>query len=138
AAADAAGARLAGVRRGRDPLAALRRRVLALPRLLLPSLAAFGRPTDHRRLGLAVDPPAGLWGGLPDRAGGCPPPTPVGGHRPDRRRTDPRAAWASPGQRDGAAVCVRRRLRLRPAHLGPRRRAGRGAGAAALGSLLLR
>ena len=41
-------------------LAALRRRMLARARLLLPSLAPFGRPADHRRLGLAVDLPAQL------------------------------------------------------------------------------
>src|SRR5919198_340521 len=40
--------------------------------------------------------------------------------------------------RGGAAVRVRCRLRLRPAHLGPDRAAGGGAGAAARGPLLLR
>src|SRR4029453_17144673 len=38
----------------------------------------------------------------------------------------------------GAMVCVRRRLRLRPAHLGPGRPAGGGAGAAQVRPLLLR
>ena len=42
---------------------------------------------------------------------------PDGRHRPDRRRADPRAARPPARRRARAAVRVRRRLRLRPAHL---------------------
>jgi hypothetical protein len=93
---------------------------------------------DHCRLGLPVDLPAQLRAGLLDRPGGCPPPAPVGGHRPDRRGTDPGAAGTAAGQPGRAAVGVRRRLRLRPAHPGPRPCARSGAGAAARRPLLLR
>jgi hypothetical protein len=59
--------RPAGVRGRHDHLAALRRRVLARARLLLPPLAPFGRPADHRRLGLPVDHPGQLRPRLLDR-----------------------------------------------------------------------
>src|SRR5215216_1090672 len=56
----AAGRRPAGVRGRCHDLAALRRRMLAKPWLLLPSLAPLGRPADRRRLGVSVDRAAGL------------------------------------------------------------------------------
>ena len=60
-----AGRRPAGLRRRRDHLATLRRRVFARARLLLPSLAAFGRPADHRRLGLSSGSPSSALTGTP-------------------------------------------------------------------------
>ena len=116
--------RPAGVRGGRDHLAALRRRVLTGARLLLPSLAPFGRPADHRRLGLPVDRPAQLRPRLLDRPGRRAPAAPLGRHRPDRRRQIRALLGTAARRRAGAAVCVRRRLRLGPAHPGP----GRGTG----------
>ena len=130
--------RPAGVRGGCDHLAALRRRMLPKPRLLLPPLAPLGRPADRRRLGLAVDRPARLRPRLLDRPRRRGAAAPVGRHRPHHRRADPRAACASPGQRGGAAVRLRRRLRLRPAHPRPGRAAGRAAGTAPIRSPLLR
>ena len=133
----AATRRPAGVRRGCDHLAALRRRVLARARLLLPPLAALGRPADHRRLGLPVDRPAQLRPRLLDRPGGRPPAAPAGRHRPDRRRADPRAAGRLPADGpvplfvfDGGYDSAQLTLDLAEA--------GRGAGAAALRPLLLR
>jgi hypothetical protein len=110
--------RPAGVRGGGDHLAALRRRVLARARLRLPSLAALGRPAEHRRLGLPGDRPAQLRPRQLDRPGRRGPAAPVGGHRPAGRRASPRGAWAMARRRAGAGVRVRRRRRLGPAHLG--------------------
>src|SRR5215211_1328496 len=112
--------------------------MLPRARLRLPPIASLRRPADHRRLGVPVDRPARLGAGLLDRPGGRPPPAPVGGHRPDRRRPDPGAAGPAARQRGRAAVGVRRRLRLRPAHLGPGRGTRSSAGAAARRPLLLR
>ena len=71
--------------------------------------------------------------------GGCPPPAPVGGHRPDRRRADPCAVWPAARRPGRAAVRLRRRLSTScSAHPGSGQGAGGGAGAAALRSLLLR
>ena len=116
-----AGRRPAGVRGGCDHLAALRRRVLARARLLLPSLAPFGRPADHRRLGLPVDRPAQLRPRLLDRPGRRGPAAPLD----DTDQTKPlaRSARCSHGcpPAGRAAVRVRRRLRLRPAHPRPGR-----------------
>jgi hypothetical protein len=127
-----AGRRPASVRRGCDHLAALRRRVLAKPWLLLPPLAPLGRPTDRGRLGLPVDRPARLRPRLLDGPGGRPPAASLGRHRPASRSPDPRAAGAAACRWTAAVVCVRRRLRLRPAHLGPGRHSRSGVGAAAL------
>jgi hypothetical protein len=143
AAASSAGAlpprrRPAGVRGGCDHLAALRRRVLARARLLLPSLPPLSRPADYRRLGVPVDRAAGLRARLLDRPGRRPPAAPAGGHRPARRLPGPRAARAAPRRRTSAAGGLRRRLRLGPAHARPGRAAGGGAGAVAIRPLLLR
>jgi hypothetical protein len=121
----------ADLRGGRDHLAALRRRVLAPARPVLPPVQAFGGPADRRRLGLPVDLSAGLRAGLVDRPGGRPPAATDRGHRPHHGRAGPRAAWAAAHQQAATAVCVRRRLRLRPTVAGPGRRPGGGAGAAA-------
>jgi hypothetical protein len=80
--------RSAGVRGGRDHLAALRRRVLTGARLRLPSLSPFGRPADHRRLGLAVDRPGQLRPRQLDRPGRRGPAAPLGRHRPASRSPD--------------------------------------------------
>src|SRR4051794_26697394 len=61
-----------GVRGGRQHLAALRRRVLAGPRLLLLADPALGRPADRGRLVLLLDRPARLRPRLLDRTGRCP------------------------------------------------------------------
>src|SRR6266571_671875 len=134
----AAGRRPVGVRGGCDDLAALRRRMLPCAGLLLPPLAPFGRPADHRRLGLPVGLPARLRARLVDRAGRRPPAAPLGRHRPHRRSAGPRAAGPAARRRAGAAGRVRRRLRLRAAVPRPRRPSSGGAGAAQVRPLLLR
>src|SRR4029453_4036770 len=123
---------------GRDHLAALRRRVLACARPVLPPLAPLRRPADRRRLGVPGVLPPRVWPALLDRPGGRGQAAPAGRHRPDRRRAGPRAAGSAARWRAGAMVRVRRRLRLRPAHLGPDRRWRGGAGAAGRRPLLLR
>src|SRR5919204_664126 len=95
-------------------------------RRLLSPLPALGRPADRRRLGLPVDRPAELRPRLLDRPGGCPPPAPVGRPRPHRRNAGPRAAGTAARGRADAVVCLRCRLRLRPAH--PRASHGGGGG----------
>jgi hypothetical protein len=124
--------RSAGVRRGRDRLAALRCRVLARAWPVLSPLPAFGRPADRRRLGLAVDLPAQLRPRLLDRSGGRSPAAAVGRHRSDRCRPDPRAAGSSARWRAPAPGRLGRRRRLRPAIPRPRRPACGGGGAAAI------
>jgi DDE superfamily endonuclease len=59
-------------------------------------------------------------------------------HRPASGPPGPCAAWTAAFKRAGAMVRVRRRLRLRPTHPRPGRRWRGGAGAAAVGPLLVR
>jgi hypothetical protein len=55
----------AGLRGGRDHLAALRRRVLARARPVLPPLQAFGGPADRRRLGVGSGSASSAWTATP-------------------------------------------------------------------------
>jgi hypothetical protein len=73
--------------------------------------------------------------GPPGRRG---PAAPLGRHRPAGRLSGPGAAWAAARRGAGAAGRLRRRLRLRPAHLGSGRGSRGRAGAAARRPLLLR
>jgi hypothetical protein len=133
-----ASSRSAGVRGGRDRLAALRRRVLTRAWPGLPPLAAFGRPADRGWLGVPVDLPGGLCAGLLDRPGGCPPAASLGRHRPHRRRPDPRAACSPARCGPVPWLVFDAGLRLSAVIPGLGRAAGGGAGAAACNLLLLR
>ena len=68
----------------------------------------------------------------------APPAAPVGRHRPAGRSCRSARSWRGCPPAGRCHVCVRRRLRLGPAHPGPGRRPGGGAGAAAIRPLLLR